>query len=314
MHNLNEELYEKRKKQIQPWLILNTKNESNEQKIIKELLRKKANAKIADNSYIASDANIFTSKFSLGENSWIASGAIIRGDVSIGPHCSVNPNAHIAGKVDIGTGCRIASLVSIYGFNHGHSRTDIYIKDQPSTSEGVYLGDDVWVGANAVILDGLKIGSHSIVAAGAVVTKSFPEYSIIAGNPAKRIKDRRKLPLAKFRLDDKNSGLRYHLDIKLNSYISCRDGFVIRGWILHPELIEIIANTQHSSHALSINKKRPDVVSTFFKTDEDKEVYINCGFEHSIEVSEIYSLYAKTSNELIHIADVVMEELVNDEK
>ncbi len=314
MHNLNEELYDKRKKQIQPWLTISTENDSNEQEIIKELLRKKANATIADNSYIASDANIFTSKFYLGESSWIASGSIIRGDVSIGPHCSVNPNAHIAGKVEIGTGCRIASLVSIYGFNHGHSRTDIYIKDQPSTSEGVFLGDDVWVGANAVILDGSKIGSHSIVAAGAVVTKSFPEYSIIAGNPAKRLKDRRKLPLAKYSLEDKNSGLRYHLDMKFNSYISCHDGFFLRGWILHPDLSDILVKTQDSSEVLSINKKRPDVVKAFFKHNEDKKTFINCGFEHTLEASNIYLLYAKTPNELIHIADIVMEDIVHEEK
>ncbi len=314
MHNLNDELYDKRKKEIQPWLTINSRNESDEQKIIKELLRKKANAKIADNSYIASDANVFTSKFYLGEKSWIASGSIIRGDVSIGPHCSVNPNAHIAGKVEIGTGCRIASLASIYGFNHGHSRTDIYIKDQPSTSEGVILGDDVWVGANAVILDGSKIGSHSIVAAGAVVTKSFPEYSIIVGNPAKRLKDRRKLPLANFSLEDKNSGLRYHLDMKFDSYISCHDGFFLRGWILHPELNDILVKTQHSSNILTINKKRPDVVRTFFKMEEDKQLYIDCGFEHSLEVSNIYSLYAKTPSELIHVADIVMENIIHEKK
>jgi acetyltransferase-like isoleucine patch superfamily enzyme len=58
------------------------------------------------------------------------------------------------------------------------------------------IGDDVWIGANAVILPGVKIGTHSIVAAGAVVTKDVPEFSLVAGIPAKVIKklegDRRR--------------------------------------------------------------------------------------------------------------------------
>jgi len=55
----------------------------------------------------------------------------------------VNVNAHIAGKVSLGHGCRIASMASIYGFNHGHQRTDIFIKDQPIIFKGVTLENDV---------------------------------------------------------------------------------------------------------------------------------------------------------------------------
>ena len=62
---------------------------------------------------------------------------------------------------------------------------------QPTTSLGVEIGDDVWIGANAVILDGAKVGSHSIIAAGAVVRKEFADYQIIVGNPAVAIRDRR---------------------------------------------------------------------------------------------------------------------------
>ena len=87
--------------------------------------------------------------------------------------------------VTIGRGCRIASLASIYGFNHGTERSDVPIMYQPATSKGVVLQDDVWVGANAVILDGVEIGAHCVVAAGAVVTQSFPAYKVIGGNPAR---------------------------------------------------------------------------------------------------------------------------------
>ena len=64
-------------------------------------------------------------------------------------------------------------------------------------SEPIYIGDFVWIGANAVILPNVKIGNYCIVGAGAIVTKSFPDYSIIAGNPAKIIGMRCKKCLTK---------------------------------------------------------------------------------------------------------------------
>jgi predicted O-methyltransferase YrrM len=62
------------------------------------------------------------------------------------------------------------------------------------SSRGVSIGDDVWIGANAAVVDGCRIGAHSVVAAGAVVTRDFPEYQIIAGNPARSVRDRRDGP------------------------------------------------------------------------------------------------------------------------
>lgn len=66
----------------------------------------------------------------------------------------------------------------------------------PSTGFDITIGKGVWVCAGAIISGGLSIGDHSIVAAGAVVTKDFPPYSIIAGIPARRIGDTRdRIPL-----------------------------------------------------------------------------------------------------------------------
>ena len=79
----------------------------------------------------------------------------------------------------------------------GDHRIDVvgkYIIDSsdklPENDKAVFIEDDVWLGANVVILKGVTIGHGSVVAAGAVVTKSFPPYSIIGGVPAKLIKKR----------------------------------------------------------------------------------------------------------------------------
>jgi acetyltransferase-like isoleucine patch superfamily enzyme len=160
------------------------------QKRLKEKLARSAGARIAETAYIASDARIFTSSLILGDRSWIAGHALVRGDVEIGSNCSVNPYACISGKVRCGNGVRIASLVSIVGFNHGFDDPDMPINDQPHETLGITIGDDVWIGANAVILDGVTIGRGAVIAAGAVVTKDIPDLAIAAGVPAKVVRRR----------------------------------------------------------------------------------------------------------------------------
>ncbi|WP_269468301.1 acyltransferase [Leclercia tamurae] len=310
MHNLDETLYNQRKINCQPWLRGNEQN--NQQELIRNILKKNANAVIDNTAFVAEDANIFTSKLYLGRNSWIASGAVIRGDVHINDNCSVNINAHLAGKIFLGNGCRVASMASIYGFNHGHERIDIHIKDQPITSEGVTLGNDVWVGANAVILDGVEIGDHSIIAAGSVVTKSFPSYSIIAGNPAKRIKDRRKYPLAIFKLEEKHSEIKYNFDMTFNSYISCQNGLCIRGWMSHPDINNIIIKTGTMSHICAINDEKMDIAKKTISSENSQINHIKHGFDYIVELSNIYNIYAQTSTHLIHVADIILEETIDD--
>jgi len=186
MHNLSERQYDRHARNVMPWLPRDAATDR-EQEIIREVLEKKAGAHFGKGCFVAPDANVYTDIFYLGERSWVASGAIIRGNVRVGADCSINSYAHIAGRVTIGNGCRIASLASIYGFNHGISRTDIYMMGQGITSIGVTLKEDVWVGAGAIIVDGVEIGAHSIVAAGAVVTKSFGDFNVIGGNPARTL-------------------------------------------------------------------------------------------------------------------------------
>ncbi len=89
------------------------------------------------------------------------------------------------GRIYIGKGTYIAPNVGIITENHNLYNPDI--KEIPCS---VVLGEKCWIGMNSIILPGVTLGSHTIVGAGSVVTKSFPEgYCVIVGNPAKKIKD-----------------------------------------------------------------------------------------------------------------------------
>ncbi len=182
--------------EIMTWERTPAETDSPGQRALKEKLSHSANARIADTAYIAADARIFTSALTVGNRSWIAAHALVRGDVEIGANCSVNAYVCISGKVRCGNGVRIASLVSIVGFNHGFDDPDTPINDQPHEIKGIVIGDDVWIGANAVILDGVTIGNGAVIAAGAVVNKDVPPLAIMAGVPAKLVRRRGEKPVA----------------------------------------------------------------------------------------------------------------------
>ncbi|AGS26187.1 acyltransferase [Rhizobium etli] len=153
-------------------------------------LRRSCGAELAETSYIAENAAIFTESLTMGEWSWIAGHALVRGDVILGEHCSINPYACVSGKVTCGNGVRIASHASIVGFNHGFDDPDRPIHRQGVVSIGIIIGDDVWIGANCVILDGVTIGNGAVIAAGAVVTQDIPSLAIAGGVPAKVLRNR----------------------------------------------------------------------------------------------------------------------------
>jgi galactoside O-acetyltransferase len=73
---------------------------------------------------------------------------------------------------------------------HRFDRTDVPIHGQGVTSRGVVIEDNVWIGMNVSILDGVRIGNGSIVGAGAVVTKDVPANAIVVGNPARVLRFR----------------------------------------------------------------------------------------------------------------------------
>ena len=130
-------------------------------------------------------------RFSLGRNSVIESFCCINnavGDVIIGDHTRVGLHNTIIGPVTFGNHVNLAQGITVTALNHNFSEVDKRIDEQGVSTTPVTIGDDVWIGANAVVLPGVTIGSHSVVAAGAVVTKDVSDHSLVAGVPAKIIK------------------------------------------------------------------------------------------------------------------------------
>lgn len=130
-------------------------------------------------------------KFSLGDYSVVESFACINnavGDVTIGDHTRIGLHNTIIGPVKIGSHVNLAQGITVTALNHNFNVSDKRIDEQGVSTSPVTIGDDIWIGANAVILPGVTIGNHSVVAAGAVVTKDVPPHSLVAGVPAKVIK------------------------------------------------------------------------------------------------------------------------------
>lgn len=92
-------------------------------------------------------------------------------------------------KIIIGNNCLIASKTTINNTGHEY-KINANINVQPITSQPIILEDDVWIGTSCVILQGVTIGTGSIVAAGSVVNKSIPANEVWAGVPARFIKKR----------------------------------------------------------------------------------------------------------------------------
>lgn len=129
--------------------------------------------------------------FSLGRHSVIESFSCINnavGDVMIGEYTRVGLHNTIIGPVTIGNHVNLAQGITVTALNHNFTNASQRIDQQGVNTNPVTISDDVWIGANAVILPGVSIGRHSVVAAGSVVTHDVPEGTVVAGVPAKIIR------------------------------------------------------------------------------------------------------------------------------
>jgi len=120
---------------------------------------------------------IIREQVSIGNNAVIMMGATINIGAVIGEGTMIDMNAVVGGRGTIGKNCHIGAGAVIAGVV------------EPPSATPVVIEDDVLVGANAVILEGVRVGKGSVVAAGAIVTKDVPPNVVVAGAPARIIKE-----------------------------------------------------------------------------------------------------------------------------
>lgn len=132
----------------------------------------------------------------LGEKSEIRPGAYIieSQNVVIGKRVVIRPNTMLMAdefaKIIIGDDVLIGAGVHIYVNDHKFDDITKTIAEQGYfPSKRVEIANNVWIGANVIILSGVSVGTHSVIAAGSVVTKDVDSFSVYAGVPAKKIKD-----------------------------------------------------------------------------------------------------------------------------
>ena len=116
----------------------------------------------------------------------LGEGLLVGNNSNIGPYCYIG----CSGGIRIGNNVMMAPRVSIFAENHNFEDVELTLKEQGVKRAPVIIEDDCWIASHSVILAGVTIGRGSVVAAGSVVTKSMPPYSIIAGVPARVIKSR----------------------------------------------------------------------------------------------------------------------------
>jgi len=128
---------------------------------------------------------------SCGKNIIVETGSLLSPKIKVGHNCLIGENCQIRSNVTLGDDVLLAQNVALVSFKHNFERPDIPIRLQGETFGTIEIGNDVWVGINAIVLTNVKVGDHAIVAAGAVVTKDVPDWAIVGGIPAKVIKYRK---------------------------------------------------------------------------------------------------------------------------
>ncbi len=109
--------------------------------------------------------------------------------IEIGKNFYLNAGCHLLGEISFGDDVMIGPKTIFWGRDHG-MELGIPMNQQPHVNSPIKVGNDVWIGAAAIILKGVNIGNGVVIGAGAVVTKDVPENAIVVGNPARVIKYR----------------------------------------------------------------------------------------------------------------------------
>ncbi|TCB52334.1 acyltransferase [Acinetobacter sp. ANC 4779] len=183
-----------------PWLYWSLKPKNRAwaetwQKEYQAYLMQMETVEIGKNCFISPQAHIFAEpgrKIVIGDNTFIAADCTLHGPLEIGNEVAINHHCILDGGrkgIKLHDQVRIAAYCHLYAFDHG-MELEQPIYQQPVRSEGIEIGQDVWLGAHVGVKDGITIGSHAVVGMNSMVTKNVERATIVAGNPATFIRYR----------------------------------------------------------------------------------------------------------------------------
>jgi len=153
------------------------------------------NVKFGKRAHVHPGAQIIaqgSDRIVLGDGSYVMHGSVVSshgGDIIMGRDVGISYYCVIygCGGLEIGDNVIIGAHTVIIPANHVVERLDVPIRLQGATTQGIKIEDDVWLASHVTVLDGVTIGRGSVVAAGAVVTRTIPQFSVAAGVPARVI-------------------------------------------------------------------------------------------------------------------------------
>jgi acetyltransferase-like isoleucine patch superfamily enzyme len=164
------------------------------------VLRHPAKIRIGDgviiDDLVVLDAKGTTNRgITIGHGVFLGRGTILSckdGDITLGDHTNIGFYSEVfsGSSVRVGRNGLFAAYTYLVGGGHEFESTERAVLEQPRSSRGIELGDNVWLGAGAKVLDGVRISSHVVVGAGAVVTEDLPEGAVAAGVPARVLRRR----------------------------------------------------------------------------------------------------------------------------
>ena len=151
--------------------------------------------------YAVLDAKGSGSQIRMGHSVLVGKNSILScamATIELGDDVSIGPNSVIRagiGPVNVGSHVTMGPCTVLISGTPGYERLDVPMNKQVGSCEGISIGNDVWIGVGARIVDGVRVGCGSVVGAGAVVVQNVPDFTVVAGIPAKPIGSRKKLEM-----------------------------------------------------------------------------------------------------------------------
>ena len=190
----------KKRLSYMPWLYWRLKTKQRQwaqawQREWQSYLQDMETVNIEGDCFIAPEANLFAERgrpIQIKTGSFIGAEAVLHGPIQIGSNVGINHHVTMDGGsrgITIGDNCRVAAYCHLYAFNHG-TDADRLIDQQPVSSRGIILEDDVWLGAHVGVVDGVTLHRGAVVGMQSVVTRDVEAQTLVAGNPARYIKTR----------------------------------------------------------------------------------------------------------------------------